>query len=372
MGAGNLLLSAAVLFSGTTYAKLADMSSYLKMPILGKSQFYVLQKQYLFPVVNETWITCQTMVLDGLSQESDIVLSGDGRCDSPGHCAKYCTYSVMDTKTGLIVDFTVKNKADPSVKNSNAMEPMGLRECLNNLKKWDINISILATDRHTVIRKIMRVEFPEIAHQFDLWHFCKSILKKITKACGKKKPLAPLLEWMQSISNHFWWSAESCNGSVDILQEKWKSVINHTANIHSWRDKEHFHQCEHPPLSDVDRRQKSWLGVGSQAHDALVKIVQNKNVRKDLKKCTLFRHTGDLEVYHSLMLKYAPKRQHFSYEGIVCRTQLAAIDHNYGSGRQQATTKLDQPRYNVVQPKTFTKTNKWVAKQVKVAKDHSY
>ena len=72
------------------------------------------------------------------------------------------------------------------------------------------------------------------------------------------------------------------------------------------------------------------------------------------------------------MLKYVPKRQHFSYEGMVCRTQLAAIDHNYGCGRQQATTKSNVPRYKVVQPKSFTKANKWVAKQVKVAKDHRY
>ncbi|XP_055954360.1 uncharacterized protein LOC130010639 [Patella vulgata] len=132
MGAENLLLSAAVLFSGKTYGKVRDMADYLKLPVLGKSQFYALQKRYLFPVVNETWISCQIAVLDGLSREPRVVLSGDGRCDSPGHSAKYGTYSLMDDERGLI-----------------------------------------------------------------------SIVKKIVKACGKKKALAPLLDWLQSISNHF-------------------------------------------------------------------------------------------------------------------------------------------------------------------------
>ncbi len=36
-----------------------------------------------------------------------------------------------------------------------------------------------------------------------------------------------------------------------------------------------------------------------------------------------FHHTGELEVYHSLLLKYVPKHLHFSYKGMVARTQLA-------------------------------------------------
>ncbi|KAK1889567.1 putative chemoreceptor glutamine deamidase CheD 1 [Dissostichus eleginoides] len=371
MGVGNLLLSAAILFSGNTYARMQDISDYLKLPILCKSQFYALQKRYLFPVINETWISCQIGVLDGLSREPKIVLSGDGRCDSPGHSAKYGTYSLMDVDTGLIVDFVVLNKADPSVKNSNAMEPMGLKQCLSNMKKWNISINILTTDRHKTVRKILRVEFPEITHQFDLWHFCKSIIKKIIKACGKKKAFAPLLGWLQSISNHFWWCAESCQGNVEILKEKWDSILYHTANIHVWNDKKLFHACEHPPLGEEDRS-KSWLSVGSPAHDALTKVVKNQQIIADLKYCALYCHTGHLEVYHSLINKYVPKRQHFSYEGMACRTQLAAIDHNYGVGRQQATTKSDQPRYDIVVPKSFTNRKKWVAKAVKVPKDHCY
>ncbi|ESP03281.1 hypothetical protein LOTGIDRAFT_137738 [Lottia gigantea] len=200
MRVGNLLLSAATLFSGKTYARLQDISAYLKLPILCQSQFYALQKRYLFPVINETWMSCQLGVVIGLSREDKVVLSGDGRRDSPGHCAKYGTYTLMDVDSGYIVDFAVLNKADPRVKNSNAMEPMGLIQCLSNMKKWNIDVNILTTDRHKTIRKIIRVDYPEITHQFDL-----CIVKKIVTACGKKTALAPLLDWLQFISNHFWW-----------------------------------------------------------------------------------------------------------------------------------------------------------------------
>ena len=38
-----------------------------------------------------------------------------------------------------------------------------------------------------------------------------------------------------------------------------------------------------------------------------------------------------------MQTKYAPKQQHFSYNGMVAQTQLAALDHNANTGRQQAT-----------------------------------
>lgn len=372
MGAGNLLLSAAILFSGSTYTRFQDIGSLLNMPILGETQYYSIQKKYLFPIVNETWLSSQNAVLDGLSGEDYIVMSGDGRCDSPGHSAKYGTYTLMDSARGLVVDFSVLSTADPEVKSSNSMEPIGLQKCLENLKKLKINISVLATDRHPSIRKILREKYPTINHQFDVWHFVKNFIKKIVKICGKKKSMATLLAWVPSISNHFWWSVATCCGDVNILKEKWESVIYHTVNIHSWADKKYIHECAHASLPAEEVREVIWLRVGSEAHDALIKVVRAKDLQNDLKYCTLFCHTGQLEVYHSLILKYAPKRQHFSYEGMICRTQLAAIDHNHNVGRPQAKTSAGVPRYSIVCPKVHTKNRKWVAKPIMEAKDYQF
>ena len=84
---------------------------------------------------------------------------------------------------------------------------------------------------------------------------------------------------------------------------------------------------------------------------------------------TGFYHTGNLEVYHSVLLKYCEKRNHFSYEGMIARTELAALDNNHNLGRQQATTSIGMPRYRVAFPKG---RKDWVAKPISEAKSYSY
>jgi hypothetical protein len=48
---------------------------------------------------------------------------------------------------------------------------------------------------------------------------------------------------------------------------------------------------------------------------ALQKIVTDGNLLKALPHMTLYCHTGNLEIFHSMLLKYCPKRLHFRYEG---------------------------------------------------------
>ena len=55
---------------------------------------------------------------------------------------------------------------------------------------------------------------------------------------------------------------------------------------------------------------------------------------------TGFSHTGSLEVYHSLLNKWVPKSNHFSYEGMIVQSQLAATDLNLGTDPEQKTTKM--------------------------------
>ena len=63
---------------------------------------------------------------------------------------------------------------------------------------------------------------------------------------------------------------------------------------------------------------------------------------KDLAKLTDFCHSGRLEVYHAMMLKYCSRREHFSYQGMVARTQLAALDNNANTGRNQARAQAGE------------------------------
>ena len=104
---------------------------------------------------------------------------------------------------------------------------------------------------------------------------------------------------------------------------------------------------------------KPWLKESSFAYAAIQRVVSDKNLLSDLKYLTKFSHTRTLEVYHSLYNKYSPKRLHFSYNDVVARAQLAALDFNSGVGLDQARNKKGELRYK----HQFSKiTQSWVAK----------
>ena len=92
---------------------------------------------------------------------------------------------------------------------------------------------------------------------------------------------------------------------------------------------------------------------------------QRQKLLKDVEKLTEFHHTGALEVFHSMMLKYLPKRNHFSYKSMVTRTQLATLEHNHNCNRKQAVVKSgankNQQRFKVEKPKA---NKNWVCKPI--------
>lgn len=87
-----------------------------------------------------------------------------------------------------------------------------------------------------------------------------------------------------------------------------------------------------------------------------------------------FVQTGGLEVFHGTMAKkYIPKSQHYSYNGMKSRTQLAIIDHNANAGRAIiaiiATTEAGEARYKCVFPKL---QKQWVAKPIFENKSYQF
>ena len=371
MAAGNLLLASAILLSGSTYTKLASLSEILNLKIFSEKTFYNIQDKYLFPVVKEAWEAEQNTVFAELANNYyDLWLSGDGRCDSPGHNAKYGTYTMIDQHSDKIIDFQIVQVSE--VSSSNAMEREGFKRCMENIHNRGADVKVVATDRHVSIRSDIKKNFPNVQHQFDVWHVSKSITKKLTEK-AKRKECSELFPWIKSVTNHLWWCADTCEGDKDLLREKWISIVYHTANIHSWDSADLYHECLHPPIPRDEARSKQWLRPGSPAHEALKEVVFDKTLLKDIEQLTFNCHTGPLEVYHSVQLKYLPKRQHFSYKGMVARTQLAALDHNANTGRQQARVSQGgnegELRYKIVFSK---RTKEWVAKPImeKTTREH--
>ncbi|KAK2177520.1 hypothetical protein NP493_584g00011 [Ridgeia piscesae] len=228
-------------------------------PLCSHTVYDEVQTKYLVPVVHSTWMEEQQRMVQLLKSRESVALIGDGRCDSPGYCAKYC-------------------------------------------------------------------------------------------------------------------------GDPDLLVEKWKSILYHACNIHEWPDDPEYkmiHKCDHAPLDPHTQRKKKWIEVDSDLHEALRKVVTKKQFLRDIRMLARFMHTGALEVYHALITKYAPKRQHFAYPQMLARTALAALDHNSNVGRSQARVRKPNAQSteegDLMYRCAFSKqTKQWVAKPIYTEKKYDY
>lgn len=139
---------------------------------------------------------------------------------------------------------------------------------------------------------------------------------------------------MKSIIRHFWFCSERCEGNREKLVEMWQSIVSHVVNIHEFSSMKHYHICAHPALTYEQQEKRKWLSSGSDAHVALKTIVMNDRFTKDLKQINNYSHTSALESYHSLVNKYCSKQTDYDFDVMEARTQLAALDHNFNSGRK--------------------------------------
>ncbi|XP_063063564.1 uncharacterized protein LOC134456062 [Engraulis encrasicolus] len=272
--------------------------------------------------------------------------------------AKYSTYSFQNDSAKEIVHFELVQVTEAS--SSVAMEVMGLQRGLSELLDRGVDIGVMTTDRSPSVRKLMREEHPTIQHELDSWHVTKGIKKNIV-AASNRKGQKELFTWLKAITNHLYWSCDTSNGDQELCVRRWTSLLYHIIGVHRWEEGSSEHTCLHPPLSDEEQERKKWISPDSPAFSALKDIVTNRNLLHDLRQMTLFKHTGPLEAYHSVMLKYVPKRLHFNYDSIRARTQLAIMDHNENVGRQQATTKAGELRWSFPYSR---QSGDWVSKPI--------
>ena len=141
---GNLVLSGGILYTGNHFASTSAFMTNCNIRFFKKGNFNSTQRKYLWPVINHSYVLQHKELLQSLKGEP-LILAGDGRCDSPGHNAKYGTYSIMHVATEKVLDFSLVQVSE--VNNSNCMEKEGLKCCLENLETDGQIIDILATDR---------------------------------------------------------------------------------------------------------------------------------------------------------------------------------------------------------------------------------
>ena len=131
-------------------------------------------------VVNKNYNEKSKEITEDMKKHGVYHLSGDGRCDSPSHNAKYLTYSLMDKFTNRILAFSLTQVTETG--NSNRMEKVGFKKVLSTTKGDGIIRSQITTDRHTGIRKHLREEEPNIDHQFDVKNMKKRLRTAAIKA----------------------------------------------------------------------------------------------------------------------------------------------------------------------------------------------
>ena len=145
MPAGNLLCSAATMFSGETFQHIKNFGDFLGLSYVGKSVYFDIQRKILLPIVDKAYNQHIQEVRQELNGK-DTCLAGDGRFDSPGDSAKYGLYSMMGQNTSKIV---VSNLIHVSEAGSSmASEKAGCVRSLEELEREQFQVDLLATDRH--------------------------------------------------------------------------------------------------------------------------------------------------------------------------------------------------------------------------------
>ena len=103
--AGNVLLSAAILYTSCLPAKALRMFKTLNCAAITRKTYFRHQNSYLQLAISLVWERHQRKLLSELMiEKKGLVLAGDGRADSPGHSAKYGSYSIIDIKKNKVVD----------------------------------------------------------------------------------------------------------------------------------------------------------------------------------------------------------------------------------------------------------------------------
>uniref|UniRef100_A0A8C6LTD6 Uncharacterized protein n=1 Tax=Nothobranchius furzeri TaxID=105023 RepID=A0A8C6LTD6_NOTFU len=245
----------------------------------------------------------------------DDFLSDDGYLeDEPGWLVGAYKYFI---KTYVVVNLTVSE-----VPNSSWCELEGLKRSIRLFSDNDMSVDVLVMDHNRQVAKWVREQLgPQGTRHFnDVWHCGKGLAKKLDTV-SRESGCEDLALWKQSIVNHLYWTAASTpDANPDLMEAKWKSLVNHAQDIHK-HGTEVFPSCLHPPLVGQGRN-KQWLIPGSSAAVKLEQVACQPLFVKYVRQLSPQHQTYSLEAFHSLILKFAPKHMGFSYLGMYTRQVL--------------------------------------------------
>ena len=152
MKANNLQAAAAIILSGNNFAKIEKMAKFLGLSFISETTFYRLQRLYFVPAVNEWWSWQREQIVEQFL-DKEVVVCGDGQCDSPGHTAKNLCYFLMELVSGYIVEVEIRDKRHVGLVSTN-MEREALQNALQRLRTT-LNVVEVVTDASPSIKKMI-------------------------------------------------------------------------------------------------------------------------------------------------------------------------------------------------------------------------
>ncbi|KAK6494063.1 hypothetical protein HHUSO_G508 [Huso huso] len=103
--AGNILLSASILFAGATAEKVLCVLQNMSVAAISAHTFFRHQCHVVLPVVQRLWTTRQMWVLAALQAEKrNLVLGSNCSANSPGHSARFGSYTMVELHANAVID----------------------------------------------------------------------------------------------------------------------------------------------------------------------------------------------------------------------------------------------------------------------------
>ncbi|NP_001072457.1 uncharacterized protein LOC779912 [Xenopus tropicalis] len=253
VAAGNLLLSAAILFSGSNFKQVHEMNNLLGLQQISRTDYLKHQKEFLFGTIDHHWLLEQQRVKEEIGKKA-LCIVADEMYSSSKHTAKHCSYAMIDQATQKVVDF----KACPLARIRSITVRRAFQNCLDRILDDKFDVHAVATDCHPGIERLMREKYVAINHQYKVCSYSKELKKRLILA-SKKKMSEKIELWINPIINHFWWSIKTCGGDGNMLRERWRSLLYHLTNQHNWVDLDLYSSCSHKPLTWKERKATPWL-----------------------------------------------------------------------------------------------------------------
>ncbi|CAO4377460.1 unnamed protein product [Caenorhabditis nigoni] len=290
-----------------------------------------IKGNYVYPAVTIWYQNTKEWVWEYMRKayDEDGVLNivGDGSFDSRGRSALYMRYVLMDGKYNLAIDYEIVRQKTGEKRCD--MEKEGFEKSLSRLVEEASKylepgaVKNFTSDRSRSIATSMKQNFSQIEHNFDPWHYIRSI-------------------------------------TLDIMKTgKWFELTNFTA-------------CEHPEIDEFDETSAAFLDSSSKkdikALNCLLGILKKGKRLDDIGKVSPFFSTSYVESFNSRAVHYASKDRFYSSDGFTIRTMLTMIDVN-----ERRRDEIEGRRWSIGEKTYYNKTSKrYSTKEVKTPTDYSW